>query len=188
MKRVSLLCAALMLSALLSGCTILRGVARSVLKLETAQPTVQVVAETIRAETDEPTAMPTPEPTEESAAAEGAFETITSASLGIAFDVPASWAGKYRVDEGDGYLIVYFKPSEPIDDGMGKFFTILTKTSEDDAGFFDNEEEIEINGVTYLVGMPTDVTYSQENPEFDTFKAMREDLPMIRDSLRSVCQ
>ena len=184
MKRISLLLVAALLAGLFSGCSILTGAVRRVLNLGAARPTATAAA-TVHAPTAEPTREPAPEPTGQSAAPAGAFEEVVSACLGVAFDVPSAWSGKYRVEEGDNYLAVYFRPSAPIAEGVGNLFSIVLKTSEEDAYMLDNSVEIAIDGETYIFGTPTDVPYQQQDPEYDAFVAMLKDLPAICASVRA---
>jgi hypothetical protein len=69
--------------------------------------------------------------------------------------------------------------------GDGFFFSISRKTSEDDAEFMDSVIEFDINGVTYISGTSTDVPYSEEQPEYDTYRAMCGDREKILDSVRA---
>jgi hypothetical protein len=193
-KRFAALIAILGVIALISGCSVLRGVinkARSI--VVNATPTI--AADTLRPDepadettpdpSPEPSALPTAKPT--GAQPTKAANEYMSAMLGIMFTLPDSWTGKYHVDEGDGYLTVYFVPEEPIDEtkGDGMLFTVIVKEAEDDGGFFDNEREIGINGVKYLCGTSTDVSYLEDQPEYETYEAMMRDLPAVFDSIRA---
>lgn len=111
----------------------------------------------------------------------------TSESFGIAFNVPVVWADKCRVEGGDGWLTLYFDPHAPInaDEGDGEMFCIVKKTQDIDESCFDNSKTIDINGVEYVWGEPTDVRYQQGQTGYDMYKAMQSDLQAVRNSVRA---
>lgn len=189
MKRFAI-CLSLMVTIIISsGCSILTNAVKRVLPHHSAAVEQTSVASQIE---PSPTAEPEPSPSPEAATTapaetETASIQYTSTALGLAFTMPGSWADKYRVQEGDGYLAVYFKPASTIEDGLGKFFTVMKKTSEDDGGYFDDEVQIEINDVTYICGSPTDVAYSEENPEYEAYVKMKQDVPAIIQSICAAC-
>ena len=197
MKRVALVVALGLVLALLSGCvavSLLAG-ARAVLGANPASATavpdmteqaVQLTATPEETTMPEETAAPPVEPTatpEPTVAANP--NDYTSEALGITMTMPESWAGKYRVAEYDGSFTVCFKPEEPIEDGMGVFFSIVKKTAEDDGSFLDEAVEFKIGDTTYIYGLPTDVTYFEDSPEYSTYQNMRQDMPGILRSVRA---
>lgn len=197
MKRVALVVALGLVLALLSGCaavSLLAG-ARAALGANPAAATavpdmteqaVQLTATPEETTMPEETAAHTMDPTAtpESAVAANPND-YTSEALGITMTMPESWAGKYRVAEYDGSFTVCFKPEEPIEDGMGVFFSIVKKTAEDDGSFLDEAVEFKIGDTTYIYGLPTDVTYFEDSPEYSTYQNMRQDMPGILRSVRA---
>lgn len=111
----------------------------------------------------------------------------TSTKLNITFSMPNSWKGKYRVEEGDGCINVSFKPKKPLTkkNGDGWLFIIEKKTDDtaDDEEMLDCVKEVNLNGITYICGTPTDVSY--EGPEDETFQKMNSDVWAIFDSIRA---
>lgn len=198
MKRIGIVLAAVVLAALFTGCSVIIGTLRRVAPHHTPQVVVVTMApdtsedtvetlqpseEATQAPTVEPTQAPTVEPTQ----AAPRLNIYSSSALGIAFAVPDSWVGKYRVEEGDGYLTVYFKPKESIDPnvGDGELFCIVKKTPDIDTSMYDNPQEFEINGAKYIWGQPTDVRYSQGQPEYDTYVKMQQDFASIYQSIQA---
>jgi len=110
----------------------------------------------------------------------------TSINLGIRFSMPGYWKGKYTVEENEDSVLVYFKPSVPAQDYDGFLFIIQKRTPEnqEDAEFMDGYREVKVNGVTYMCGGPTDVTY--EGPEFELFNEMNSDVFDIYGSIRGI--
>lgn len=193
MKRFITLIIVFFVFVLISGCSIIRGAISRARQAAGSPPATVTSTPCLTAsanETLQPSnapVVPQAMPTKAESTDTPAVNEYTSATLGIMFSMPESWSGKFRVDEGEGYLGVYFFPEEPIDEtmGEGKLFTIIVKESEDDAGFFDNEREIEINGIKYLCGMPTDVSYSENQPEYETYTAMMKDVPSVLETIRA---
>ena len=209
MKRFAVALFAVAVALLFAGCGLVRSVTQQVLP----QPAVvetEIEDDEEAEETPDVTSTATPEPEEShTAAAEepdvtqepevsstpvdattGATpdeNTVVSDTLGIAFTVPEDWAGKYRVEERNGYLSVYFVPSVPFDDsfGDGFIFTITKQTSEDDEYFLDNSRKLDINGVPYICGTSTDVSYSPEQPEYEIYEEMFQDYSDIMETIRA---
>ncbi len=114
-------------------------------------------------------------------------EYTTTMGLGIAFTLPKSWIGKCRIVESEDDILFYFHPAKPFDPntGDGFLFCISRKMAEDDSDFLDGAQEFTIDGVTYISGTSTDVPYSEDQPEYDTYMSMggRQE---ILDSVRAV--
>jgi hypothetical protein len=110
-----------------------------------------------------------------------------STRLGIAFTVPESWVGKYRVEEGDGYVSAFFRPEEMDieENGDGLFFMIVRKEgcTVIDEEYLEELPVVEANGAAYAIYEPTDVSY--EGPEQDAFEAMNGDKSGVFDSIRA---
>ena len=113
----------------------------------------------------------------------------TTMGLGIAFTLPKSWIGKCRIVESEDDIVFYFRPAEPFDPNAadGSFFGIFKETSYSSPDFWgDSVKELQIDGVTYISDTATDVTYSEEQPEYDTYATMSGDREEILDSVRAV--
>lgn len=129
-------------------------------------------------------AEPTPEPTETIPAA----ETYASDGLGLTFTVPGSWADQYRVEEGDGYLSVYFTPAESPGKSSrsGELFSVAKAHTAVDGQYISGEWEFTINGTTYAWGVFDRLAYGASAPEYDTYRALQNDIPAIFETVRSI--
>lgn len=115
-------------------------------------------------------------------------EKYQSAKFGLSMEFPSSCKGKYMVEENESGIDVYFKPKQKVDDGMGLLFSIIKKTNDLDEGMYDSisgaKKYYEVNGVTYLVGGPTDVSFPETHPEFKTFLKIKADIPEVLKTLK----
>ncbi len=111
-----------------------------------------------------------------------------SDKLGFSFIIPESWKNKYRIEENDTSVSLYFKPSSKSEsDGQGLFFTIIKKTEDLNENIYDTigtTRYIQAKGITYLIGGPTDVNFSDSNPEFKIFQNMKKDILDILKTLK----
>jgi hypothetical protein len=186
MKRIILIFTAVVMVALLSSCSIVAGALRKALPHATQETGQSVLIATVEPEATETEPVATETETVAPTAAPK-VSIYTSETLGITFTVPDTWVGKYRVEEGDGYLTVFFNPAEPIDQnvGDGELFCIVKKTPDIDTSMYDNSQEFEVNGVAYIWGQPTDVRYSEGQPEYDTYVQMLQDFSAVYQSIRA---
>lgn len=106
-------------------------------------------------------------------------------NLGLSLVFPESWVDRYRIIEAETSVTVCFKPNVKIEGSKGRFFTILKKTKDSDEWHFDDVERFVANGITYIIGKPTDVTYTKEDPEFDAFKKMQAEVPEVLKTLKA---
>lgn len=115
-------------------------------------------------------------------------EYKTTLGLGIAFTLPKSWIGKCRIDESEDCVSFSFYPKKPINkyNGNGFFFAIDKNALKNDYSDMDSVRQFTINGITYVSYTTTDVCYSEDQPEFDTFMSMNGDSREILDSIRAV--
>ncbi|KAJ51912.1 hypothetical protein BD780_001719 [Clostridium tetanomorphum] len=111
-----------------------------------------------------------------------------SKKFGFSLTFPESWKGKYRVEEKDNSLSVYFQPKEKVGDGLGLFFTIIKKTKDLNEEFYDSiygcEKYYKINGETYFLGGPTDVNFPETHAEFKTFLTMKKEIPQVMKTFK----
>lgn len=107
-----------------------------------------------------------------------------SSNLGFSLSFPESWRGKYAVREFDDSMAVYFKPEAAISDDKGRLFTVVKNPTEEAAGFYDDVKYIDLNGMKYLIGGPTDVTYTKEDPEYSTFARMRKEIQEVIKTIK----
>ena len=115
-------------------------------------------------------------------------EYTTTMGLGIAFTLPKSWIGKCRIVESEDNITFYFRPAKPFDPntGDGSLFGIFRRSSYNDPDCWgDSVYEFEIDGVKYVSDTATDVPYSEDQPEYDTYMSMggRQE---ILDSVQAV--
>lgn len=116
--------------------------------------------------------------------------TYNSEALKIAFDMPASWEGKYRVVEREDTLSVYYISDYESSAGYGRLFAISKLKDEDDVGFYDSVPGVEkvqtINGTKFVLGAPTDFPFLQEDPNFNDFMSTNKEVPQVLKSLRGI--
>lgn len=143
----------------------------------TASPTVEPTPDA----TALPTADVTSAPTAETAANSVLY---TNETLGFSLKFPRSWEGKFSISEWENGISVSFRPDAPVEEGKGYLFSLIKNPSEDDASFLDGAQYIESNGATYVYGGPTDVTYFEEDPEYDTFVRMRDEIDQVMKTLK----
>jgi len=109
-------------------------------------------------------------------------------NLGFSFTIPASWSGKYAIKETADGIHVYFKPATPGNpdtQGNGFLFGIV-KESTVNADHFDTVGQprtFEANGVKYIVGGPTGVTFSDSDPEWGNFKNISN---QVKDVVKTI--
>lgn len=95
--------------------------------------------------------------------------------LGFSLVFPESWKDKYRIEENEMGITVYFKPKEKVEDGYGELFSIIKKSDDLDEKSFDTIGEhryFEAKGNTYIIGGPTDLSFPEEHSGFKTFLKM----------------
>lgn len=108
--------------------------------------------------------------------------------LGISLTFPKTWKGKYTIKENKDGISVYFKPKTP-DNNIGLIFALKDKSSKDfPEGMFDTVCDRRYfkskKGVTYVIGGPTDVNFSEDHPEFNDFLKLRSDIPKVIATLK----
>lgn len=116
-------------------------------------------------------------------------ELYKNTNLRLSITFPASWNGKYSVKETTQGIFVYFKPKQKVSDGQGLFFCILKKTKDLNESMFDSingKREINVNGTSYLLGGPTDISFPDNNAEFSTFRKLKEQIPDVINSIKSI--
>lgn len=122
-------------------------------------------------------------------AASSSLIEYKSENLGFSFTIPQDWKNKYTVKEDATSLSIFFKPANPRPlDGPGLFFTIIKKTPDLDADHYDtvySKKYFDINGVTYLIGGPTDIGFDENSPEYSTYKNMKAEIPEILDTIKA---
>ena len=207
MKRICAALIAYCMVAALSGCAALQGSSAPLATVTqaptaTVSPTPVPASPTLVNATPKPSLSiettysdPTPgeaepEPTESIPAS----TEYTSTNLGLAFTVPESWVGKYRVKEYDNHITVYFNPANPIPENSwsGELFSVARENTEDSNGIF-GDWEFEINSATYVWGLFDGAncsgcveSYGEGAPEYSRFMAMRKDIPAIFSSVESL--
>lgn len=111
-----------------------------------------------------------------------------SKKFGFSITFPEGWRGKYRVEEKDNCVAVYFQPKEKVGEGVGLLFSIIKKTNDLDEGMYDSiygcDKYYKINGETYFLGGPTDVNFPETHPEFKTFLAIKKEIPQVMKTLK----
>lgn len=99
--------------------------------------------------------------------------TYTSDNLGITFNVPDSWKGKYDVIEEDGKVSVYMKHKDN-NMGIGLLF-IIKKQGIDEyevLNSIDGKDSVDVNGETLIVGGPTGYCMEDGDSLIPTYNQM----------------
>ncbi|MCY6370706.1 hypothetical protein [Clostridium ganghwense] len=109
--------------------------------------------------------------------------------LGFSLIFPESWKGKYRVEENDMGIMVYFEPKEKIQEkGAGYLFGIINKSSKDlDEDHFDtvcDKRYFKTKDDTYVIGGPTGITFSEDNPKFPTYRKLQLQIPEVIKTIK----
>ena len=50
----------------------------------------------------------------------------------------------------------------------------------------DGKREVTVNGTSYFLGGPTDIGFPDDNPEFKTYRSLKEQLPSIINSIKPI--
>lgn len=118
----------------------------------------------------------------------GSKMEFKSKKFGFSLTFPESWRDKYRVEEKDDCVAVYFQPKEKVGNGLGLLFAIIKKTKDLDENMYDSiygcEKYYKINGETYFLGGPTDVNFPETHPEFKTFLNIKKEIPQVMKTLK----
>jgi tetratricopeptide (TPR) repeat protein len=116
-------------------------------------------------------------------------EIYKNDKLGFSIKFPESWKGKYTIKESDDGIRVYFKPSKKALDGLGFLFGVIKKSDNLDESHFDTVSRkiryFKAKGITYVVGGPTDVNFSENHPEFNVFINMSREAAQVVETLKS---
>ena len=110
-----------------------------------------------------------------------------SNKLGFSLAFPDSWKDKYRIEENDMGITVYFETVEKTKDGSGMLFTFINKASDNlNEDHFDTIGDIryfKVKDVTYVIGGPMDVSFPWDHAEFKTFLKMNEERKEVINTL-----
>lgn len=134
--------------------------------------------------TPSPTAEPTVEPTEAPANTSASGVHYTNESLGFSLEFPRSWEGKFSVYEFENGISVSFRPNVPVQEGKGHLFSLIKNPTEDDTDILDGTKYVETSDATYAYGGPTDVTYFEEDPQYDVFVFMRDEIDQVMKTIK----
>ncbi|GIM30364.1 hypothetical protein CPJCM30710_30300 [Clostridium polyendosporum] len=109
--------------------------------------------------------------------------------LGFSLTFPSDWKGKYRIQENDMSIFVYFSPKQKTDNsGSGLLFAIINKASKDfNENFFDtisDKKYFEAKGAIYFIGGPTDIGFNENNPEFSTYRKLKSEVPNVIKTIK----
>lgn len=116
--------------------------------------------------------------------------TYTSKSLGLSFDMPASWKDKYFINDNGTEIKVYTKHKDNLNDGCGLLFTITSDLSDYDGGkYLDGighiNREQTLNKRKYHVGGPLDFRMGEDDPLKDLYRNMVRDSEKVLSTLRA---
>jgi hypothetical protein len=115
--------------------------------------------------------------------------TYKSTKLGIAFDMPSSWAETYNITDDGRDVVIYIK-DERNDTGYGTLITISKDISAHNNGDFmdtiGNEKVKNINGKEYIVGGPTGLSIDNNDPKYNIYMSMIEDRINVVKSIRGI--
>ena len=107
--------------------------------------------------------------------------------LGFSLSMPKSWSGKYRIQEQQEGIRVFFKPVNAAGDYDGALFYIIDKSNVDE-DFLDTVGEprsFTAKGIEYIVGGPTDLRFDPEHPEFTDFTKMVEEVSKVVGTIKA---
>lgn len=109
--------------------------------------------------------------------------------LGFSFTIPNDWKGKYRIEEDNMHISVYFVPKQKTtDSGSGLLFTIINTKSKDfhegSLDTFPGKKYFEAKGATYFIGGTTDIGFNENHPEYSIYKKLRSEVPNIIKTIK----
>ncbi len=111
--------------------------------------------------------------------------TYTSKGLGISFDFPGNWNGKYVIKDNGDELFVYMKHSRN-NEGLGLLFKITSHV--EDAEHMDTiygiSKEQTINGKKLAIGGPTDYRMIENDPLEKQYREMSSQRNEVLRTLR----
>jgi hypothetical protein len=117
-------------------------------------------------------------------------EMFKSDKFGFSLIFPETWKDKYRIEENDRGIIVYFKPQEKVEAGYGRLFTLINKNSpnlhEDSLDTICDQRYFEAKGVTYVIGGPTDINFPENHAEFNVFLKMNGERKEVLNTLEII--
>ena len=111
-----------------------------------------------------------------------------STNLGFSITFPASWKGKYTVQENGSGITVCFKPKQKVN-ATGLLFKIVKRgpdVNEDVLDSVGGPRYFTAKGVKYVIGGPTDVNFPEDNPEFNTFEHMTKQCAGVTSTLKNI--
>lgn len=118
-------------------------------------------------------------------------EVYKNEKLGFSIKFPDSWKGKYTVKESDDGIRVYFKPNNNRTTlGAGFLFGVIKKSADLDESTFDTVSYkmryFDAKGITYVIGGPSDVNFSDTDPEYNIFQKMSKEAKEVVQTLKSL--
>lgn len=108
-----------------------------------------------------------------------------SSKLNLNITFPSNWADKYAIKETDKGLFIYFKPTRKAVEDQGLFFCIQKKTPDLNESMYDSiagKKELSVNGTSYFIGGPTDISFPDNDAEFPEFRKLQSEIPEIISS------
>lgn len=110
--------------------------------------------------------------------------------LGIQMKFPRTWEGLYRIKETDTSIYVFTKQQVQHFEGEGFLFAITKWYSGMDEGVIDtisrNKRYIVAKGVKYIIGGPTGVMESDDDPDWNNYRMMDKDKSNVADTIEAI--
>jgi|GEM_PF-1564859 bla regulator protein BlaR1 len=121
-------------------------------------------------------------------------QQYVSTNLGFSITFPASWQGKYTVQEDGNGIKVCFKPKQQQqilqDSDFGLLFKIVKRGPGVDEGVIDGipgaERYFTAKGISYVIGSDTDISFPDDSPEFNNYLQLSKDSPTVINTLKSI--
>lgn len=115
--------------------------------------------------------------------------------LGISMIFPANWENKYRIEESNNEILVYCKLNNAIY-GEGYLFSVVktTKKEAEEVLIYEYDtipyvnSQININGITYFIGGPTDVRIDENRSkdEKERFFKMQKEIGNVVNTIKAI--
>lgn len=110
--------------------------------------------------------------------------------LGIQMKFPRTWEGLYRIKETDTSIYVFTKQTVQHFEGEGFLFAITKWYDGIDEGVIDtisrNKRYIVAKGVKYIIGGPTGVMESDDDPDWNNYRMMDKDKSTVADTIEAI--
>lgn len=111
--------------------------------------------------------------------------------LGLQMTIPASWKGLYTIKSDNDAISLWVKSQKgkfKHSDG-GFLFAVTKYKSKEDEDFEDtvgNKRFVIAKGIKYIIGGPTGVTMSQDNPDWNIYLRLNHEKHSVADTIKAI--